>query len=56
MKKRQLNMNVAHFASPIDEVSGDNSSSSDSQADAAQSETSDGESVANSSSSAGKRW
>ena len=47
-------MNVAHFASPIVEVSGGNSSSSDSQMDAAQSEKSDGESVANSTSSAGK--
>ena len=52
MKKRQLNMNVAHFASPIDEVSGDDSSSSDSKADASQSVGSDEESLANSSSSA----
>ena len=44
-------MNVV--ASTIVEDSGDKSSSSDSQADAAQSESGDGESVANSHSSAG---
>jgi hypothetical protein len=45
VKNRQLNMNVAHFASPIAEGSGDNSSSSDSEEDAAWSERSVEESV-----------
>jgi hypothetical protein len=45
VEKRQLNMNVANFASPIAEGSGVDSSSSDSEADAARSEHSDGESV-----------
>ena len=45
VKKRQLNMNVAHFASPIAESSGDNSSSSDSEEDATRSKPSAAESV-----------
>jgi hypothetical protein len=43
VKKRQLNMNVAHFVSPIAESSGENSLSSGSEADAPRSASSNGE-------------
>ena len=44
VKKRQLNMNVSHFVSPIAEASGEDSLSSDSEADASRSAFSNGES------------
>ena len=44
VKKRQLNMNVAHFVSPIAGDSGDNSLSSDSESDALRSALGNGES------------
>jgi hypothetical protein len=44
VKKRQLNMNVAHFVSPIAEGSGEDSLSSDLEADAPRSALSNGES------------
>jgi hypothetical protein len=42
VKKRQLNMNVSHFVSPIAEASGEDSLSSDSEADASRSAFSNG--------------
>ena len=44
VKRRQLNMNVAHFVSPIAESSSENSLSSGSEADAPRSASSNGES------------
>ena len=54
IKKRQLNMNVAHFASTTAEGSGADSSSCESEADPARSEDSGGESVVSSDNSGGE--